>query len=129
MNVEIAAILGLGVTRLSVGIALAALILSGQRSLTEQQKALSDRMEAGQKALSDRMEAGQRALSDRMEAGQKALADRMDRVEDTIRSLSDRVARVEGALQVLLTQFTGSPDLPAASEEPGGVRSGKPVQS
>ena len=118
MNVEIAAILGLGVTRLSVGIALAALILSGQRSLTEQQKALSDRMEAGQ-----------RALSDRMEAGQKALADRMDRVEDTIRSLSDRVARVEGALQVLLTQFTGSPDLPAASEEPGGVRSGKPVQS
>lgn len=107
MNVEIAAILGLGVTGLSVGIALAALILSGQRSLTEQQKALSDRMEAGQTALSDRM----------------------DRVEDTIRSLSDRVARVEGALQVLLTQFTGSPDLPAASEEPGGVRSGKPVQS
>ncbi len=105
MNPEMVAILGVGIAGLGVGASLAALILSGQRSLTE-------RMLTGQKTLSDRMEAGHKALSDRMEAGHKALSDRMDRIEDTIQALSDRVSRLEGAFQLLLTQLTGSPDLP-----------------
>lgn len=102
MNPEMAAILGVGIAGLGVGASLAALILSGQRSLTE------------------RMLTGQKALSDRMEAGHKTLSDRMDRIEDTIQALSDRVSRLEGAFQLLLTQLTGSPDLPEPAPAPTG---------
>ena len=51
MNAEFAAILGLGVAGLGVGASLAALILSGQRSLS----ARMDRLETAIHTLSDRV--------------------------------------------------------------------------
>ena len=61
-------------TMLGIGVALAGLILNGQRS------------------LNTRM--------DRLEARMDRLETRMDRLDDTIRSLSDRVARLEGGFAV-----------------------------
>ena len=82
---------------LSVGVGLAALMVSGQRTLRADLGGRMDRLEA-------RM--------DRLDARMDRLETRIDKLEAAIHALGERVARLEGAVPFLTTRSLPAPEQP-----------------
>ena len=96
MSTELIAISGLGVTIISVGVALAGLILNGQRYHRKEIKTLREETQAGFKALREETQ-----------AEFKALREEIDNLREEMNNLRERMAHLEGLLEGLREAITG----------------------
>lgn len=96
MSTELIAISGLGVTIISVGAALAGLILNGQRYQREEIKALRDETRSEFKAVRVEIQAHRTET----QTGFKTLREEMN-------NLRERMAHLEGLLEGLREAITG----------------------
>ncbi len=103
MSMELIALIGIGVTVISIGVALAALILNTQRNLRSDMQAQRDETQAEFKAA----QADMQAQRDETRAEFKAVRTEMQAQREVIISLLERMAHLEGLLEGLREAITG----------------------
>ena len=93
---------------LTVGVALAALILNGQRTINERLA----RLENGYRTINERLA--------RLESDMTNLRERMARLESDVANMRERMARLEGSFAMFTGQQSPSPPAmtPAPIESP-----------
>ena len=101
-SVIIIGIIGIIVTIIGTGIALAATLVPGQRALRKDIADLSDRTQRDIAALGDRTQKDIAALGERVGKVELGLVDRIGKLET---ALGERISKVEG----LFEGFTKSP--------------------
>ena len=94
MSTELIAISGLGVTIISVGVALAALIVNGQNSLRREMQKQREETQAEFKSMREETQAEFKSMRGETLAEFKSLRER-------IGELRERMARLEGLLEGL----------------------------
>ena len=90
-------------TIIAVGVALAGLILNGQRNTAKRITELRRHLNA----LSDRVNQDISALSERVNQNIAALGKRVDALGERVNALGERVARLEGLMEGIRDIITG----------------------
>ncbi len=96
MSMELIALIGIGVTVISIGVALAALILNTQRNLRAEMQAQREETKTEFKAQRDETRAEFKAVRVEMQAQREVII-----------SLLERMAHLEGLLEGLREAITG----------------------
>ena len=96
MSMELFALMGIGMTIISVGVALAALILTTQRNLRTDMQAQQDGTTAGLKAMRAEVQAQREETKTEFKAQREIII-----------SLLERMAHLEGLLEGLREAITG----------------------
>ena len=140
MSMELITIISVGATMLSVGVALAALIITGQHGLRREMqgqrkdidglreenraefKAVREENQAEFKAIREENQAEFKAVREQMQAHREENQAEFKVVREDLGDLRERTARVEGMLEGLLREpFIGRRTAPAeaVAEDPG----------
>ena len=100
MSMELIALIGIGVTVITIGVALAALILNTQRNLRAD-------MQADMRAQREETLSGFKAVQAEMQAQREETKTEFKAQREAIISLLERMAHLEGLLEGLREAITG----------------------
>ena len=107
MPMELIALTGIGVTVITTGVALAALILNTQRNLRVEMQAQRAEAKTEFKAVREETKTEFEAVREEMKTEFEAVREDMQAQREAIISLLERMAHLEGLLEGLREAITG----------------------